>query len=69
MYNVYRKACFSQKLFIKMLDMSLPAQALIEKTVHGVETHRFSGYGKGLITIYLFEKDATLNRTSLLATL
>ena len=39
MCNMYGEACFHQKIFTIGLNIGLPLQTWIEKTVHGVETH------------------------------
>ena len=38
-WEVYREAYFSIKMFTNMLNMSLPLQAQVKKKVQGVETH------------------------------
>ena len=40
--SVYVEACFNQKIFTNWQNMDLPRQALVEKTIHGVEAHRLS---------------------------
>ena len=49
MCDVYKEAHFSQKMFTNGLTLDLPRQALVEKTVDGVETHWLSGLKKGKI--------------------
>ena len=39
MYDVYWEACFNPKKCLSGLNMGLPLQAWMEKTVHEVETH------------------------------
>ena len=46
MCNVYEEACFSQKMFTNELNMGLPLQAWVEKTVHGVDIHWLSSKKK-----------------------
>ena len=46
MCGVYREAGFSQKIFTNELNLSLPRQARVKKTFHGVETHWLSSKEK-----------------------
>ena len=39
MSDVFRKPCFSKKMFTNELYMGLLFGAQVENTVHGVETH------------------------------
>ena len=50
MCNVHWEACFTKekKMFTHGLNMSLPLQAWVGKSVHEVETHRLSGKEKVL---------------------
>ena len=43
---MYEKACFSKKIFTNNLNTSLPPWTYVGKTIHGVETHWFSGKEK-----------------------
>ena len=43
MCDIYRKSCFGQKIFTNGLNMDLPQQAWVEKSVHGVKTLWLSG--------------------------
>ena len=44
MYDEYREADFSQKMFTDRLNLVLPVPTLSKNTDHGVETHGL--YGK-----------------------
>ena len=39
MWDLYGKACFSKKIFTKWLNMGLPGEAWVKKTVHEREKH------------------------------
>ena len=38
-FHVYRVECFSQKIFTNGLNMDIPLEAWVEKTVDRVKTH------------------------------
>ena len=46
MCDVYGEACFSLKIFTNGLNMDFSSRALIQKTVHKVETQWVSGKEK-----------------------
>ena len=46
MCDVYRKTCFSQKLFRNGLNMGLPLRVWVKKKVNWVERHWVSGKEK-----------------------
>ena len=74
---MYGEAYLSQKIFTNGLNMGLPQQTRLKKTVHGVETHGLSCNEKvlgtavskegdivtvkGIITIDVLEKAENLN--------
>ena len=51
MCDVWREACFSQKMFNNELNMDLTLWTIIKKTVHWVETHWLSDKKKFCIQL------------------
>ena len=65
--DVYREAYFSKnkKGFTNWLNINLPLQDWVKKTIHGVETYRFSGKKKVLDTAISKERE-TIQTTAIL---